>query len=430
MNESLYQRYIDSVKESCEKYIQTKDLSSFDYYIADTSRIFEGNKAIFTGEYDIVSTNYQGYFGDNNLCTVVARILLKEKNCASTDCILLDASISCYYEDDTIFYESVRVGFAKKHASQDLNDEGNMLKYKKVLTYMHDIIMEYDLKNSNFIYDKQAYKDFFHIDTDYKIMDEWFWDFCTYHVHEDDKEKLDMFRDIDLLKRIQNKDLVFQTHVRVRRDSEYIWIKLIFVLIPGEVDIPVDRIFILIQDYSSAMTERMTNLMYARIDALTQTWNRRHSEELISSRIKSNGNGLFAIFDVDDFKIVNDTFGHITGDQLLCKISHAVSESINDDDVFGRLGGDEFILYLKGDFNDCLTQFLSIHEKLKFNYYENDKKISIKCSAGVARVNGRRTSFNELYESADAALYDAKRSGKGIHKISMASMIDNEDDDE
>ena len=226
-----------------------------------------------------------------------------------------------------------------------------------------------------------------------------------------------------------NKDYVFQTHIRIKRDEEYIWTKITFVFIPTTDELEVDRVFILIQDYSSAMAERMTNLMYARIDALTQTWNRRYSEELISNRIKSNTSGLFSIFDVDDFKIVNDLFGHITGDQLLKKISHVVSESISEEDVFGRLGGDEFVLYLKGDFDDCLTHFISIMEKLKFNYFENDRKISITCSAGVAKIKGRRTSFTELYESADAALYDAKRSGKSTYKISMASLIE-EDDDE
>lgn len=430
MREELYQRYINSVRESCEKYISTKDIYVFHEQIADISRIHEVNKAIFTKEYTIISTNYQGYFDDRNLCTVIARILLKEKDSTSTDSILLDVCIPCFFEDDKILYESVRLGFTKKQSTHELNDTDDILKYKKVLSYMNDIIMEYDVSANTFIYDKQAYKDFFHQDTNYTIMDEWFWDLCTYYIHPDDKEKLDMFRDVDLLKRIQNKDLVFQTHVRIKRDEEYIWTKLAFVLIPTEDEKYMERIFILIQDYSSAMTERMTQLMYARIDSLTQVWNRRYSEELISSRIKSNDNGLFAIFDVDDFKTVNDIFGHITGDQLLRKISHIVCESICDEDVFGRLGGDEFIIYLKGDFDDCLTHFIAIMEKLKFNYYENDSKISITCSAGVARIKGKRTSFNELYESADAALYDAKRSGKAIHKISMASMIEDEDDDE
>jgi diguanylate cyclase (GGDEF)-like protein len=259
-------------------------------------------------------------------------------------------------------------------------------------------------------------------------MDEWFWNLCANYLHKDDVEKLDMFRDIDLYKRVKNHDYVFMTHVRVKRDDDYIWTKLTFVFIPTENKKDVEKVFILVQDYSATMAERMTNLMYARIDALTQTWNRRYSEELITNRIKNNGNGLFCLFDVDNFKTINDSFGHITGDQLLKKISHIVCESITGDDVFGRLGGDEFVLYLKGDFQECINRLNSIMIKLKFNYYENDRKIKIECSAGLAKIQGRRASFNELYESADAALYEAKRLGKGNYKISLASLI--EDDDE
>lgn len=428
MNEDLYQRYSASVMETCEQYISTKEPSVFFDYVADSSRVFESNKAIFTKEYEIVTQNMQGYFGEGDLCTVIARLLVKEKDSDCDERISVDICIPCYLEDDKILFESVRINFAKKLTAYETEEADNLLKYKKLLGYMNDVIMECDTVNNTFIYDKKAYKDFFHQDTNYSIMDEWFWDFCTYYVHEDDKEKLDMFRDIDVIKRVQNRDLVFQTHVRVKRDNDYIWIKLTFVLIPSKCNTYVDNIFILIQDYSSAMAERMTNLMYARIDSLTQTWNRRYSEELISKRIKTNGNGLFAIFDVDNFKNVNDSFGHLTGDQLLRKISHVVCENISDDDVFGRMGGDEFILYLKGDFNDCLVHFHAILDNLKFNYYENDQKITITCSAGVARINNRRTNFTELYESADAALYDAKRSGKSIHKISLASLIEEDGD--
>ena len=429
MNDSLYQRYADSVKECCKSYIVSKDLSVFYKYMSDITRTFENNKIVFTGEYDIISSNIQGYFGEEDLCTVIAKFLIKEKGSDSPDGILIDVCVPCLLDNENVSFESVRINFTRRQATYISEGGDNLLKYKKALSYMNDLILESDCINNTFNYDKTAYKNFFHVDADYSIMDEWFWDFCTYYVHKDDKEKLDMFRDIDILKRIQHRDLVFQTHVRIKRDDDYIWTKLTFVLIPSEEQFDIDYIFILIQDYSAPMAERMTNLMYGRIDSLTQTWNRRYSEELIFSRIKANSQGLYAIFDVDNFKTVNDTFGHLTGDQLLKKISYIVCENITDDDVFGRLGGDEFVLYLKGDFDDCLTHFHTIMDKLKFSYYENDMTVNITCSAGVARIGGRRTSLTELYESADAALYDAKRSGKAMHKIALASLIDEEDDE-
>lgn len=428
MREDLYQLFIDTVKNACEKYIATKDTSVFFDKITDPSKVFEINKTIFTKTYDIDSANYQGYLTNDIKCNVIAQILVTEQESKSSDNIMIDFSILCSYVDEKVIYESVRISFSKKINALVIDETMNYSVYKKALKYMNDVVMEFDVTHNVLIYDKQEYFDFFHHEADYSIMDEWFWNLCTNYLHKDDVEKLDMFREIDILKRIKNHDYVFMTHVRVKRDNDYIWTKIIFVFIPTDDKKYVERVFILIQDYSSAMAERMTNLMYARIDSLTQTWNRRYSEELIANRIKNNGNGLFCIFDVDDFKNINETFGHITGDQLLKQISYIVCESITEDDVFGRLGSDEFVLYLKGEYNECINRFNSIMLKLKFNYYENEQKIKIECSAGLAKIQGRRSSFNELYESADAALHEAKRLGKGNYKISLASLIDEDDE--
>lgn len=428
MQEDLYQLFIDNVKNICEKYIKTKDVSVFYDKVADPSKILELNKAIFNKEYDIDTANYQGYLADNSKCTVIAQILITEQGASSSNDIMADFSIPCSYIDGNIVYDSVRISFVKKVSGVVLDETKNYAIYKKALKYMHDVVMEYDVTHNVLIYDKEEYYDFFHHEANYTIMDEWFWNLCTNYLHKDDIEKLDIFRDIDIYKRVKNHDYAFTTHVRIKRDEDYIWTKLVFVFIPTDNKKEIERVFILIQDYTSTMAERMTNLMYARVDALTQTWNRRYSEELITNRIKNNANGLFCVFDVDEFKTINDSFGHITGDQLLKKISHIVCESISDDDVFGRLGGDEFVLYLKGDFEECLGRFNSIMLKLKFNYYENDQKIKITCSAGIAKIQSRRVGFNELYESADAALYEAKRSEKGSYKISLASLIEEDDE--
>ena len=428
MREDLYQLFMDTVKNACEKYIKTKDASVFYDKVEEPSKVIEVNKTIFSKTYDIDTADYQGYLTDETKCNVLAQILVTERGTNSSDDIMVDFSVLCSYIDNNIIYESVRISFTKKISGLVLDETKNYAVYKKVLKYMNDVVMEYDLIHNVFIYDKQEYYDYFHHEANFSIMDEWFWNLCANYLHKDDIEKLDMFRDIDLYKRVKNHDYVFMTHVRIKRDDDYIWTKLTFVFIPTENKKDVEKVFILVQDYSATMAERMTNLMYARVDALTQTWNRRYSEELITNRIKNNGNGLFCLFDVDNFKTINDSFGHITGDQLLKKISHIVCESITDDDVFGRLGGDEFVLYLKGDFQECINRLNSIIIKLKFNYYENDRKIKIECSAGLAKIQGRRASFNELYESADAALYEAKRLGKGNYKISLASLIEDKDE--
>ena len=107
MQEVLYQLYISSVKEDCEKYISTKDVSVFHKKAADLSRISEYNKAIFNKEYDIVSNNYQGYHVEGNLCTVIAKLLLKEKNTSSPESIQVDVSIPCFSKITTFSPEAL-----------------------------------------------------------------------------------------------------------------------------------------------------------------------------------------------------------------------------------------------------------------------------------------------------------------------------------
>ena len=292
--------------------------------------------------------------------------------------------------------------------------------YKKLLDYMYDLIMEYDCRDNTFIYNQDKYHYIFHKNADFTSMDQCFWDMCDHFVVEEDLEKMDMFRSVDIQKRLRNKDYVIKTEIRIKREHDKIlWLRLIFVCLPNELNTSIDKVFILFKDCSVEMAEKMTNIMYARVDALTQIWNRRYSEELIGKRIKSNGNGLFVIFDIDNFKNVNDIYGHMTGDELLRKISHIVSERAVEDDVFGRLGGDEFVLYLSGPYADSMNRFTMIMENMKFDYYENETKLKIHCSAGVAVITNSDLTFYDLYEAADKALYDAKKMGKNTYTVHM-----------
>ena len=152
------------------------------------------------------------------------------------------------------------------------------------------------------------------------------------------------------------------------------------------------------------------------MDPLTNIWNRRYAEELIAKRVASKGNGVFAIFDIDHFKSVNDVYGHLTGDELLKEICHIVSERITEEDVFGRLGGDEFVLYLANDDGFGLQRFADIFESMRFQYSEDDIVMDIHCSAGALLVKDKNSTFDTLYDMADNILYEAKRAGRGMFK--------------
>lgn len=416
----LYDLSIASVKEACEKYLLHKDLTLF----VNRSNM-EDIPLIgicvpdWQEEFQIENEHYQGFVQNENQCMVLARLSLKDTLFPS-ESIVVDTTVLCTLKGESIEFSCVHMTNPKRKAllyDPDVMKDSN---YKNLLDRMYDLIIEYRFHDNSFVYSREKYRKLFHKDGDFISIDQWFWDMCSNYVTDEDLEKMDMFRAIDVRKRIKNKDYVIKTNIRIHRETdEIIWLKLVFALLPNKSESSIESVFILIKDCSIEMAEKMTNIMYARVDSLTQIWNRRYTEELIAKRIKAGISGIFVIFDIDNFKNVNDIFGHMTGDELLRKISHIVSENSSEADVFGRLGGDEFVLYLCGDYQDSIRRFSEIHKKMRFDYYENDAKIEIHCSAGVAVASHSELTFYDLYEAADKALYDAKRAGKNTYKIDM-----------
>ena len=417
--EKLFHLSIASVKEACINYFIKKDTSLFIKRSNMEDIPLIGLCAPDWDEaFEIANEHYQGYVQNSNQCMVLVRLALKDTLNPSSDLILVEATVLCTLKGEDIEYACVHMTNPKRKAllyDPDVMKESN---YKQLLDCMYDLVIEYRFNDNSFVFSKEKYRKLFHKDGDFLSMDQWFWEMCSNYVIKEDLEKMDMFRAIDVRKRMKNKEYVIQTNIRIQRDSdEIIWLKLVFALIPNPSETSIENVFILLKDCSVEMAEKMTNIMYARVDSLTQIWNRRYAEELIGKRIKHFGKGLFIIFDIDNFKNVNDIFGHMTGDDLLRKISRIVSEHTTEDDVFGRLGGDEFVLYLCGDYEDSINRFSELHKNLRFDYYENDNKIEIHCSAGVAVLTNTDLTFYDLYEAADKVLYEAKRAGKNTYKI-------------
>jgi len=123
-------------------------------------------------------------------------------------------------------------------------------------------------------------------------------------------------------------------------------------------------------------------------------------------------NILFMI-DVDNFKQLNDTLGHQTGDEFLVLFAAAIKNCFRDDDIVGRVGGDEFFAFLKNAsdidvVNKKAQELLETIQELCAKY--NEAKVS--GSIGVSMYPNNGKTVDELYAKADSALYKAKREGK------------------
>lgn len=150
-------------------------------------------------------------------------------------------------------------------------------------------------------------------------------------------------------------------------------------------------------------------------DAITGLLNRATMEQCVKERLQAMSQedtcALF-IVDLDDFKQVNDTLGHLAGDQAIRQSARILSSLFRARDIVGRLGGDEFLVFLCGSVTEeeVVSKAAEICEKLQLVLGDH-KTVSLTASVGV-HLAGRGEAFEGLYQSADLALYKAKKSGK------------------
>ncbi len=170
--------------------------------------------------------------------------------------------------------------------------------------------------------------------------------------------------------------------------------------------------------------EQIENLTFiAQTDQLTGLYNKKTTEIFIANILQNQrmADSVYALFiiDADNFKSVNDTFGHLYGDIVLTQLADHLKSLFRSNDIIGRIGGDEFIVFLRDTSNIDL-----VHKKadeicaaFKKTYTENSISVEMTASVGISLFPVHGTTFNELYKNADIALYKVKTSGKARYEI-------------
>lgn len=151
---------------------------------------------------------------------------------------------------------------------------------------------------------------------------------------------------------------------------------------------------------------------------LTKIFNRREvlrkSEEIYNKAKKDSDRYYVMMIDVDNFKSINDTYGHQIGDKVLSAVAKTIKESIREDDIIGRYGGEEFIVIVKGDSNNYLKIAERIRrnvEKIVINIDENEF-IKVTSSIGITKMEASDKTLQQIISDSDKALYEAKNTGK------------------
>ena len=162
--------------------------------------------------------------------------------------------------------------------------------------------------------------------------------------------------------------------------------------------------------------EELQSLIYT--DELTRIHNLRYLREQIPAYLdevnKKGDSVAFLLFDIDDFKKINDSFGHLVGDKALTHFIEIITQNMNHEGIAIRYAGDEFVLVIPKMDKQTAKQF---GEDIQKSFAENPLKVDhneilIGCCIGISLYPHDGTNWKTLFEKADEALYVAKEQGK------------------
>lgn len=186
---------------------------------------------------------------------------------------------------------------------------------------------------------------------------------------------------------------------------------------------------ITISDIQQQKLDELKLQKRATVDPLTQLANRTFLEEQVATTLQNEHKNHCAILlDIDNFKGINDTFGHQAGDAVLTSFAKMLKGKFRTDDTVARLGGDEFFVFMKNA-NPAIIypRAQSILEACK-TLMPEDSGIKVTPSIGISIYPDHGESFTDLYKNADIALYHSKKKGKNTYTIYNQNLTKTDED--
>jgi diguanylate cyclase (GGDEF)-like protein/PAS domain S-box-containing protein len=243
--------------------------------------------------------------------------------------------------------------------------------------------------------------------------------FWEEHVYPDDKNWLE-----ETIAVHTKKGESFTVDFRMtHRQGHELWVRAINSVELDEENNPIMRGLIL--DITEQKTAEDRIVYLAEHDSLTGLINRRRFqkelERAISFSQRYQQQGAILFIDLDQFKYVNDTYGHQYGDEYLLDVSRRLSQVLRRTDILGRLGGDEFgVVIPRCSFEEAHTVGMALLGALaQGNLEHGGKVVPVSASIGIALFPSQSAVPSDLLAKADAAMYTAKRKGRGqVHVFS------------
>lgn len=224
----------------------------------------------------------------------------------------------------------------------------------------------------------------------------------------------------------KNGKEIHNTEYKLRNmKGEYEWHYSSFSLIQDEQGEPLRAVGI-IRNINTLKQEQASLLKRAQTDSMTGLLNKATTEAFVREHLKDiqpGSNDIVMLVDIDDFKNINDTFGHLTGDEVIIDIANILMRYTFNEGYIGRIGGDEFLVYLPNilDIQLACEKAKNYANELQIKYPGTDGKPKVTLSIGIAATD-ISIPYSDLIEHADAAVYQAKLNGKNGYVLYNESL--------
>ena len=287
-------------------------------------------------------------------------------------------------------------------------------RYRVATEISNDILFEYDVENDKMIF-ANKYKELYGSEP------------VIYRFSEVLKEDKFIIHDEDTgvfseyLRALSSGKEMVESEFRLRDvKGEYVWCHTRGKTLYGDKKRPT-RVIGKIVNIDLHKKELQTLENKAKRDPLTGVYNKSTTKDLIDHYIQqhSEAKHIFMIVDIDDFKSINDRYGHLQGDKVLSFVISQVKMIFSAGEIIGRIGGDEFAVFIG---NITSREIIAskadlLRRTLQTVYLEDAYQISVSGSIGVSMYPSDGLNYNQLLDCADKALYYVKDCGKDGYKL-------------
>lgn len=320
----------------------------------------------------------------------------------------------CYKDREPCYFVSIWDIHKRKQIEQELCLQSE--RYKLLEEINNEIPFEYDVKEQIFLLPKRS-KLFLKSEREKKRI-----------IHRNEIKKLlhpqDLEKICTVIDEASMKPDEGTVEYRIRlngeeKGEEWRWYRTIYKSIMG-VNGKVVRVLGRTEDITKQKLKQYEITQRLKCDSLTGLLNRGAAKSTIEEflRTEPEGEHAFFLIDVDNFKTINDTFGHLFGDSVLVNIAEKITGMFRVSDVIGRVGGDEFIAFMKHTGQEqAKMKAQGICEIVRQEYNSEGENIEISCSVGVAFVGEEKSDYTTLFSKADMAMYRAKKAGKNQYCV-------------